>query len=331
MAKNQKINIALVCTRGGHFEQMTNLSDFYDSYNHFWITNRNKQTESQLKKDRAYYIEMAHFKKPWTYLFQMMPVLKIFFREKPTHVLSTGSGRTAFIPFLMSRLLKIKFICVDTFSRVHGHSKFGTFLLKTGNKIYTQWEDPQNKNAIYIGSIFKQQENHNKPHNLEKIFVTLGTREEPFTRLIKGVEDLVKKGIIKEKVNIQAGHTKYSSDYVEIFDFCMPEKIDKFILNARYVITQESAGIGTQCLKYKTRFIVMPRDYQYGELPAKSDMKEDLHYKLEELGYTKIVRNTNELEDAIRNIEKLKVGFNFDNSQAIQTLKKIIETEASSQ
>jgi len=325
MGKNQKINIALVCTIGGHFEQMTNLSDFYNCYNHFWITNRNKQTESQLKKERTYYIEMAHFKKPLTYLYQMAPVVKIFAREKPTHVLSTGSGRTALIPFLLSRLLKIKFIYIDTFSRVHGYSKFGTFLLKTKNKIYTQWKDPQNKNAIYIGPIFKRQENYNKCHDTEYVFVTVGTRDEPFTRLIRGVDDLVKKGIIKEKVIIQAGYTKYSSDDVEVFDFCRPEKIDELILNARYVITQESAGIGTKCLKYRTKFIVMPRDYQYGELPAKSDMKEDLHYKLEEMGYTKVVRNTNELEQAITNIERLKTGFNFDNSLAISILHKVME------
>ena len=77
-------------------------------------------------------------------------------------MLSTGSGRTALIPFLLSQVLKVKFIYIDTFSRVHGHSKFGTFLLKTRNKIYTQWEDPENENAIYIGPIFKQQENCNK-------------------------------------------------------------------------------------------------------------------------------------------------------------------------
>jgi UDP-N-acetylglucosamine transferase subunit ALG13 len=323
--KNQKINIALVSTGGGHFEQMTNLSDFYSCYKHFWITNRSKQTEGYLKKERTYYIEMAHFKRPWTYLSQIAPVSKIFAREKPTHVLSTGSGRTAFIPFLVSRLLKIKFIYIDTFSRVRGHSKFGTFLLKTGNKIYTQWEDPQTKKAIYIGPIFKQQGNCNKDPNSKYIFVTVGTRDEPFTRLLKGVEDLVRKGEMEEKVIMQAGNTKYSSDYVEAFDFCRPEKIDEFILNARYVITQESAGIGAQCLKYGTRFIVMPREYQYGELPTKSDMKEDLHYKLEELGYTKVVKNTNELKRAIEGIEDLKVGFNFNNDLAIATLHKEVE------
>jgi UDP-N-acetylglucosamine transferase subunit ALG13 len=325
MADRKKINIALVCTAGGHFEQMTNLCDFYISYDHFWITNRIKQTEKLEQSERVYFIKMAHFKRPWEYLSQIAPVSKIFAREKPTHVLSTGSGRTAFIPFLMSRLLKQRFIHIDTYSRVKGHSKFGTFLLKTGNRIYTQWEDSQNENTVYIGPIFKQQEDRNKCDDSKYIFITVGTRNEPFTRLLKGVEDLVRKGAIKEKVIVQAGHTKYKSDCLEVFDFCPPKKIDEFIIDARYVITQESAGIGTQCLKSKTKFIVMPREYQYGELPTKSDMNEDLHFKLEKLGYTRVVRNKEELEKAIENIDSLKVGFHFDNTLALQTLKQIIE------
>jgi len=327
-SSGRKINIALVCTKGGHFEQMINLSDFYSRYDHFWITNRSKQTESELRKERAYFIEMAHFKKPWIYLSQIAPVLKIFVREKPTHVLSTGSGRVAFIPLLLSRALKVKFIYIDTFSRVHGYSKFGTFLLKAKSKIYTQWKDPQNGNAIYIGPVFKQQRDRKGMGGSKYIFVALGTRDEPFTRLLKAVEDLVIKGIIKEKVIIQAGHTKYRSDCVEVFDFCTPERIEEFISNARYVITQESAGIGTQCLKYGTKFIVMPREFRYRELPAKTDMREDLHLKLEELGYTKVVRNTDELEKAIEGLEELKVGFHFDNTLAIRTLEGLVETRA---
>ena len=109
MTNNQKkLKVALVCTRGGHFEQMTNLSEFYSCYDHFWITNKNKQTENQLKDERVHYIELAHFKKPWTYLFQLAPVLKIFAKEKPTHVLSTGSGRTALIPFITVSDIKKK-------------------------------------------------------------------------------------------------------------------------------------------------------------------------------------------------------------------------------
>ena len=324
MPTTHNIKLALVCSMGGHFEQMTNLSEFYMCYDHFWITNRNKQTESELRKERAYYINEGLFKRPWTYLSQLAPLFRVFFKERPTHVLSTGSGTTAFIPFLLSKFFSIKFFHIDTFSRVNGQSKFGAFLLKTNNKIYKQWDDQRNKNTIYIGPIFRHQEEHNNGNDRNHVFVTLGTREEPFIRLIRGVEELVEKGVIKEKVIIQAGHTKYHSIHVDMVDFVSPEKINELISTAKYVITQESAGIGTQCLKHRTKFIVMPRDYQYGELLAKSDMKEDLQYKLEEMGYTRVVNTTSELEEAIKNIDSLKIGFTFDNSMAIETLHEAV-------
>ncbi len=325
MTNKNKTTLALVCSMGGHFEQMTNLSEFYDCYNHFWITNKNKQTEGELKKERAYFVDEGHFKRPWSYLSQVAPLLRIYAKERPTHILSTGSGTTAFVPFLLSKLFRIKFIHIDTFSRVKGHSKFGNFLINTGNTIYTQWKDSHNEQAVFIGPIFKQWETRHKNGDSRYVFVTLGTRDESFVRLLRGVEELVKKQVIREKIIVQAGHTKYSSDCFETFDFCKSDKIAELILNAKYVITQESAGIGTQCLKHRTKFIVMPRDYQYGELPAKSDMNEDLHYRLEELGYTKVVNNKSELEEAINNIDSLKVGFNFDNRNAITLLHKAME------
>ena len=52
--KQKQINLALVCTQGGHFEQLMNLSEFYKKYDHFWITNKNKQTISQLNNERKY-------------------------------------------------------------------------------------------------------------------------------------------------------------------------------------------------------------------------------------------------------------------------------------
>ncbi len=323
--KPSKINLALVCTIGGHFEQLTNLSSFYSRYDHFWITNENKQTLSQLENEKKYFINQGHFKKPWAYLNQIPSLIKIFIREKPTHILSTGSGRTAFVPFLLAKILRIDFFFIDTFSRVKGYSKMGSFLLKIGHPILSQWEDQNNPKVTYIGPVFEKSAEVPKQPSLDHVFVTLGTRTEAFTRLIKAVEDLVKKGIINHKVIVQAGHTRYDSQYLEIFDFCTPEKIDELILNSRYVITQESAGIGTKCLKYDTKFFVMPRDYEYGELPAKSDMNEDLHLKLQAMGYTKVVNNASELEKAIQGLESLKSGFRFDNRLAVKTLHKLVE------
>lgn len=322
--KKKIIKIGLVCTQGGHFEQMTNLAEFYRQFDHFWITNKGKQAEAELKTEIKYFIKAGHYTKPWTYLYQVPIALKAFYLEKPTHIISTGSGMTAFVPFLISKLLKVKFIHIDTFSRVYGYSKFGAFLLMIRQRILSQWDDPLNSRVTYIGPIFKREDHVVKNTDAGHIFVTLGTRNDPFPRLVKSVEDLVKKGVIKENVIVQAGNTIYNSKLLEIFDFCLPEVIDGLIKNAKFVITQESAGIGTKCLKYNTKFIVMPRDYQCGELPVKSDMNEDLHCKLEEIGYTRVVNNTSELKSAIKEINKLKTGFEFDNKLAIETLTKLI-------
>jgi len=321
----ERIKIALVSTKGGHFEQLTNLSDLYNRYDHFWITNKNNQTESVLINESKYYINIAHYKRPWTYLFQLYPIIKILYKEKPTHILSTGSGRTAFVPYILSKIMKIKFLYIDTFSRVNGYSKFGSFLLKIGNPVFSQWEDHKNDNIIFIGPVFKKIKHSYKDTKSDYIFVTVGTREEKFIRLIECIEKLKKEGLIKYKIIVQAGNTTYHSKKMEIFNYCSSEKIDKLIMNAKFVITQESAGISTICLKHKTKFIVMPRDYKYGELPTKSDMKEDLHFKLEDMGFTIVVNNILEMKNAIMQIDNLKTGFCFDNKLAINKLTQYIE------
>ena len=50
------------------------------------------------------------------------------------------------------------------------------------------------------------------------ILVTLGTQDKTFVRLLDEIDKLINKGIIKDKVIVQAGFTKYSSDNMEIFD-----------------------------------------------------------------------------------------------------------------
>jgi hypothetical protein len=68
----------------------------------------------------------------------------------------------------------------------------------------------------------------------------------------------------------------------------------------------------------------MPRDYQFGELPSKHDMEEDLQYRLEELGYTKVVHTKEQLADSIKNIGRLKTGYKFDNSRAVEKLTEMV-------
>lgn len=324
---SRRVKLALVCTGGGHFEQMVNLEEFYRNYPHFWITSFGPQTSNYQKNECMYFINVGHFKRPWTYLYQLPKLFIIYLKKRPTHVISTGSGRIVLIPFILSLMFKAKFIHIETFSHVNKPTKMGIFLKKLGCPILTQWKNSAKNESAYIGPVFKKEpyeEYSNKNEN--HIFVSVGTRDEPFVRVIQAVETLLKERFIQDRVIVQAGRTVYRSALLELFDFDSPQKIDQLIKDSRFVITQESAGVVTKCLKYHKRFIVMPRDYRFGELPAKSDMNEDLHLKLEEMGFTFVVHNIEELKTAIRNVDKLKVGFSFDNSLAIAKLDRLVES-----
>ena len=45
------------------------------------------------------------------------------------------------------------------------------------------------------------------------IFVTVGTHEQPFNRLIRKIDELKRDGIIKEEVIMQIGYSTYEPKY----------------------------------------------------------------------------------------------------------------------
>ena len=324
-AKQRRIKLGLTCTPGGHYEQMLNLAELYRRYPHFWITASSPQALHSAEDDKKYFIVLAHFKRPWQYLTHLPEVLRAFLAERPTHILSTGSGRIVFIPYLISRMARVKFIHIETFSHVHSLTKMGRILSALGHPVYSQW-DSSRKKAIYIGPILGGAPVEPRASMAPpQVFVTTGTRTEPFPRLLLAVEALIREGVIRERVVVQAGHTRFRSELMEIFDFCPPAEIDALIRGSRYVITQESAGIATKCLKAAVKFLVMPRSYANRELPAMSDMNEDLHIRLAEMGFTEVVHDVPGMRAAVERIDGLKTGFPFDNSRALRALRAIIE------
>ena len=47
------------------------------------------------------------------------------------------------------------------------------------------------------------------------IFVTVGTHEQPFNRLVKAVDDLKKNGVIIDEVIMQTGFSTYKPKYCQ--------------------------------------------------------------------------------------------------------------------
>lgn len=69
------------------------------------------------------------------------------------------------------------------------------------------------------------------------IFVTVGTHEQPFNRLVQKVDELKRDGIIQEDVIIQTGFSTYEPQYCEWSKLIPYQQMKKNVENARIVIT----------------------------------------------------------------------------------------------
>lgn len=93
------------------------------------------------------------------------------------------------------------------------------------------------------------------------ILVTLGTQFERFDRLLKEVQKLN----TDEKIIVQAGHTKFESDKMEIIDFIPYEKMNELVDEARVIITHGGTGSIVEPLKKGKIIIGCARLEKYGE------------------------------------------------------------------
>lgn len=132
------------------------------------------------------------------------------------------------------------------------------------------------------------------------ILVTLGTQKEQFTRLL----DYIEKSNIKDKIIVQAGHTKYKSNKMEIFDFIPYDKMDKYIDEADVIITHSGTGSVLTPLKKGKKVIVCARLSKYEE--HVDDHQVELLEVFKEEGYVLELSETNNIDEVYQKAKEFK-------------------------
>ena len=97
------------------------------------------------------------------------------------------------------------------------------------------------------------------------IFVTVGTHEQPFNRLVQKVDDLKKNGIIQEDVIIQTGFSTYEPQYCQWSKLIPYQQMVKNVEDARIVITHGGPASFIMPLQIGKTPIVVPRQHQFNE------------------------------------------------------------------
>lgn len=129
------------------------------------------------------------------------------------------------------------------------------------------------------------------------IFVCVGSREYPFERLIRAVDELVADSTITDTVIGQIGNTEYTPKHFQWFRYIDRDAFEKYQKEADLIISHAGAGALVSALKLNKTVLSIPRLEKYGE--HVDDHQTQISGALARAGYFREVLDMDELGHAI--------------------------------
>ena len=161
------------------------------------------------------------------------------------------------------------------------------------------------------------------------IFVTVGTHEQPFDRLIKDIDRLKGDGIIKEDVFIQTGFTDYIPKNCEWSKLVSFKDMDKKVNDARIIITHGGPASFIAPLQKGKIPIVVPRQFEFAE--HVNNHQVDFAKQVEKRNRNIIVvYDIKDLKDKILNYDKIIKKMNSGNTSNNEKFCHDFENEVES-
>ena len=155
------------------------------------------------------------------------------------------------------------------------------------------------------------------------IFVTIGTQDKPFTRLLEAIDKAIERKEITDKVIVQCGFTKYTSDHMEILEYIPFDKFGEYIDKADVIITHGGVGSIISAVKKKKKVVAVARLAKYGE--HTNDHQLQIVEKMSKDGYIIDGNDLDNIVQAISDAKKLQVKEYISNTtKFIEGLKKEI-------
>ena len=160
------------------------------------------------------------------------------------------------------------------------------------------------------------------------IFVTVGTHEQPFNRLIEKVDELVEEGVIQEDVIMQTGFSTYEPKHCKWSKLIPYQQMVKNVADARIVITHGGPASFIMPLQIGKTPIVVPRQKQFDE-HVNDHQVEFARNVAERMGTIIPVEDIEERGKIITDYDKIVAGMGHgmtsNNEKFNQQLEKMVE------
>lgn len=159
------------------------------------------------------------------------------------------------------------------------------------------------------------------------IFVTVGTHEQPFDRLIQKIDELKRNGIVNEEVIIQTGYSTYEPKYCQWSKLLPYEQMVENVAKARIVVTHGGPASFIMPLQLGKIPVVVPRQSQYGE-HVNDHQVEFARAMQQRQGNILVAERMEELETILVNydtlVRSMPAALNSHNARFVADFEKIV-------
>mgnify|MGYP005759402333 CR=1 FL=1 len=160
------------------------------------------------------------------------------------------------------------------------------------------------------------------------IFVTVGTHEQPFNRLIKCVDNLKKDNIITDDVIIQTGYSTYEPKFCKWHKLFSYKEMIRLVDKARIIITHGGPSSFIMPLQIGKIPIVVPRKHSFNE-HVNNHQVQFARAVEKRMGTIIVVEDVSNLVEVILNYDKIiikkKSDMKSNNARFNNELSNIVD------
>lgn len=148
------MRLCLVCSAGGHFFELYSLHHLWQQHDYFWVTFKKEDTQCLLRERKVYWAYSPTNRSFRNFVRNVWLAARVFRREKPDIIISTGAG--VGVPFLfLGRVLGLRTLYIESMARISKLSLTGRLVYPIVHHFYVQWPELAHKyrRALYRGQV----------------------------------------------------------------------------------------------------------------------------------------------------------------------------------
>jgi UDP-N-acetylglucosamine--N-acetylmuramyl-(pentapeptide) pyrophosphoryl-undecaprenol N-acetylglucosamine transferase len=274
--------VHLIASLGGHLELLERVAPAFEGMRRVWITSEGARAAS-LRARGEEVRTLPRLDRSQRSPAALVAGIRLAVRERPTLVVTSGAGLA--IPFsLTARAMGARLVFLETMARVTSGSLTGRVLSRVAADVLVQWPElrAQYPRARICRPLLLEGVDRVGRADGEGTFVTVGSHDVPFHRLLRAVEAAAEDGVLPGPVRAQVGVGESGFASVETTQFMSPDEFGEAVERARVVVCHGGAGALATVLRSGKRPLVMARRHDYGE--HVDDHQLDLTAKLGALG-----------------------------------------------